>query len=99
MDIGIAVGAIAMAMLDMFVPHKHIVEGYEYPQHMRNRLRKAILVAITIAIHNIPKRLAVGATTVYSIELDFVIALAIENLNTKHYAQTLSLSYTTRNRR
>ncbi|MEM1607849.1 MAG: ZIP family metal transporter [Ignisphaera sp.] len=75
--IGMSIGVIAMVLLDAFIPHEHIVSGYEGPEHMRNRLRKAVLLAIAIAIHNIPEGLAVGVTTVYSIELGFATAIAI----------------------
>ncbi len=75
--LGITLGVIAITLLDFCVPHEHIVKGYEGPEHLKNRLRKSVLATIAIVLHNIPEGFAVGATTVYSLELGFATALAI----------------------
>lgn len=75
--LGIFIGVLTMILMDSFIPHEHLVEGYEGPEYMKDKLKKALLVSIAIAIHNIPEGLAVGVTTVYSAQLGFSTALAI----------------------
>jgi ZIP family zinc transporter len=75
--VGILFGILAIVALDIFVPHEHLVSGYEGPEILRNRVRKTLLVAIAIAIHNIPEGLTVSVTTVFSYELGAVTTIAI----------------------
>jgi ZIP family zinc transporter len=75
--VGIAVGVIVMVSMDLVIPHEHLATGYEGPEYMRRKLRKAILLALAVAIHNVPEGLAVGVSTVYSERLGFATALAI----------------------
>jgi ZIP family zinc transporter len=74
--LGIAVGVVVIILMDLFIPHEHLTTGYEGPESMR-RLRKAILLALAVVIHNVPEGLAVGISTVYSERLGFTTALAI----------------------
>jgi ZIP family zinc transporter len=75
--LGIAVGVVAMVLMDLVTPHEHLKIGYEGPEYMRRKLRKAILLALAVVIHNVPEGLAVGVSTIYSERLGFATALAI----------------------
>jgi ZIP family zinc transporter len=75
--LGIAVGVVVIVLMDLFIPHEHLIAGYEGPESMRRRLRKAILLALAVVIHNVPEGLAVGTSTVYSERLGFTTAMAI----------------------
>jgi len=77
MGVGLAIGALTIVALDLFVPHEHLVSGYEGPELMRKRLKKALLVALAIAVHNIPEGIAVGVTSVYSEEMGLYTTIAI----------------------
>ena len=78
-DIGVGIisGVLVVILLDIFTPHEHIVAGYEGPEHLKKKLRKTVLLALAVAIHNIPEGLAVGVSTVYSSRLGFTTAIAI----------------------
>jgi ZIP family zinc transporter len=75
--VGIAVGVIVMVSMDLFIPHEHLTTGYEGPEYVRRKLRKAILLALAVVIHNVPEGLAVGVSTIYSERLGYATALAI----------------------
>jgi ZIP family zinc transporter len=75
--LGIAVGVMVMVLMDLVIPHEHLTTGYEGPEYVRRKLRKAILLALAVAIHNVPEGLAVGVSTIYSERLGFATALAI----------------------
>jgi len=75
--LGIAVGVVVIILMDLFIPHEHLIAGYEGPEFMRGKLRKAILLALAVVIHNVPEGLAVGTATVYSERLGFTTAMAI----------------------
>jgi ZIP family zinc transporter len=55
---GVALGAGAMALADMFVPHWHPVQGHQGPDSPM--LGKVWLFIAAITIHNFPEGLAVG---------------------------------------
>jgi ZIP family zinc transporter len=75
--LGIIAGVVAIRLVDRFVPHEHLVRGYEGPEAGRRLLRKAWLIALAVIIHNFPEGLAVGTTCAYSIPLGVATALAI----------------------
>ncbi|MFA4030209.1 MAG: hypothetical protein GDYSWBUE_001833 [Candidatus Fervidibacterota bacterium] len=56
--IGVALGAIAVDLLDHLIPHAHAVLGYEGLAY--SRLKAVWLLIIAITIHNMPEGLAVG---------------------------------------
>jgi ZIP family zinc transporter len=56
--IGILLGAIAVTLSDMFIPHLHFVIGED--SLISSRLRAIWLFAIAITLHNMPEGLAVG---------------------------------------
>nr|WP_206203526.1 ZIP family metal transporter [Thermococcus sp. M36] len=75
--IGIALGVLAIYLIDRFLPHEHLVMGYEGPKAMKDRLRKVWLLVIAVIIHNLPEGMAVGTSLVYSLEAGLVTTLAI----------------------
>lgn len=75
--LGIFTGIVTVALLDVYLPHEHFIQGYEGPESLRKKLKKAILVAIAIMLHNIPEGLSVGVTTVFSEEVGFFTTIAI----------------------
>jgi len=75
--LGIAVGVMVMVLMDLFIPHEHLTTGYEGPEYVRRKLRKAILLALAVVIHNVPEGLAAGVSTIYSERLGYATALAI----------------------
>jgi ZIP family zinc transporter len=55
---GIALGAIAVAMMNEMLPHEHFIEGREGSDALA--LAKIWLFIIAITIHNFPEGMAVG---------------------------------------
>lgn len=56
--IGILLGALAIAMLDRWLPHEHFVMGREGPHNAQ--IMRVWLFVFAITIHNVPEGLAVG---------------------------------------
>ncbi len=75
--VGIALGLFLVYLVDRFVPHEHLVKGFEGPPELGRLLKKAWLVALAVIIHNLPEGLAVGTTMVYDVGLGVVTAIAI----------------------
>jgi len=55
---GVLLGALAMMLMDRFVPHEHFIKGHEGPQAMA--LKRAWLFVFAIVLHNVPEGLAIG---------------------------------------
>jgi len=72
---GFLAGAIFVHLLDRYVPHEHIIRGFEgHPA----KLSKVTLLILAITIHNFPEGLAVGVTFgTGDIAAGMVIAIAI----------------------
>jgi len=75
--VGIALGILLIHAVDRFLPHEHLVRGYEGPSNMRDRLRKVWLLVFALIIHNLPEGLAVGTSLVYNLEVGLITAIAI----------------------
>jgi len=75
--IGFILGAIAVHLVNMYVPHEHLVKGVEGPREAVRRLKAVWLIAFAIIIHNIPEGLTIGAASAYSIRDGFTVGLAI----------------------
>lgn len=67
--LGFLLGFAVIKSLDLFVPHARIVR--------ETRRGNLALVALAIAIHNVPEGLAVGTTALYSLEAGLATATAI----------------------
>lgn len=57
--LGIVLGAVALHLVDRFIPHFHPAFGAEGPP---SRLSRVWLFALAITIHNFPEGLAVGVS-------------------------------------
>jgi ZIP family zinc transporter len=72
---GIILGAIALHLVDRFIPHFHPALGAEGPP---SRLSRVWLFALAITIHNFPEGLAVGVSFGSGdVASGLVVALAI----------------------
>ena len=59
--LGIAVGAVAISLLDKITPHLHNLTGLEPEEHAHNAtLNRVLLFVIAIAIHKLPEGMATG---------------------------------------
>lgn len=56
--IGVAIGAVAIALLNEWVPHRHFVQGHQ--GRNEGSLRRVWLFVAAITIHNFPEGVAVG---------------------------------------
>ncbi|MCD6278778.1 MAG: ZIP family metal transporter [Desulfurococcales archaeon] len=74
---GFIAGVALIKVLDVIVPHLHIVKGYEGPSVLKKKVAKAWLIALAMIVHNIPEGMAVGAVATYGVRDGLVLALAI----------------------
>ena len=59
--IGILSGAVAINLMDRFVPHLHRLAGVEFEDHPNSgSAGKVLLFVLAIAIHNLPEGIAAG---------------------------------------
>ena len=58
--IGFFLGALFLYYLDKIIPHLHLFKKKEEAEGISTTWRKAILLVLAIALHNIPEGLAVG---------------------------------------
>lgn len=73
--VGFISGTVLLFVLDFLLPHTHIVR--EKGAIDAKMLRTGTLVAIGIALHNIPEGIAVASGYFYSPEIGLIIAVAI----------------------
>ncbi|MDK2384257.1 MAG: ZIP family metal transporter [Candidatus Korarchaeota archaeon] len=57
---GFVLGAFSIYLANRYIPHEHLVKGYEGPEWGARKLRAAWLVALALIIHNFPEGMAVG---------------------------------------
>lgn len=74
--IGFGAGAFFMFIIDFFTPHIHFATE-EKGVFNAKLLKTGILIAIGIAIHNLPEGMAVGAGYMHAPQFGLFIALAI----------------------
>lgn len=74
---GIVVGAALVFAIERLVPHEHLVQGYEGPEHLRRKLKVAWLIALAVMIHNFPEGMAVGVSIVHDVPTGLATAIAI----------------------
>ncbi|HAF70287.1 MAG: Zinc transporter [Acetothermia bacterium 64_32] len=78
---GIALGIVALDLVDHLVPHLHVTSGRE--GHATQRLRAVWLFILAITLHNMPEGLAVGVGfgSGYPKEAaEIMLAIGIQNL-------------------
>ncbi len=78
---GVLAGAVFIAVIDKWAPHKHFVSGPE--GKVSKRLAATWLFIIAIAIHNFPEGLAVGVsfgTNELTAGLVVAIAIGLQNI-------------------
>lgn len=74
--IGFTIGALFMFLLDILLSHKHF-EVKETGLINPHLVRTGMLIAVGIALHNIPEGIAVGAGFAHLPKFGLLIALAI----------------------
>jgi ZIP family zinc transporter len=74
-NIGFFLGIIAIYLLDLLIPH--IYEEEKTVGDGRKLKKIGMLVALGIAIHNIPEGIAVSFSSISSIKLGILVAVAI----------------------
>ncbi|KPU63985.1 Gufa protein [Thermococcus sp. EP1] len=75
--IGILLGILLIYAIDRFIPHEHLVKGYEGPKELKDRLRVVWLIVLAVVIHNLPEGLAVGTSIVFDLRTGIITAIAI----------------------
>lgn len=78
--LGITLGILFVLILDKIIPHFHVADNRE--KGIKIKLQKAILLILTVTLHNIPEGMAVGvafalASETGTINLSSAFALAI----------------------
>jgi ZIP family zinc transporter len=89
---GLFLGVVLISLLDLFFPHQHFVSQ----ENTKNKYLKAgLLLAIGIALHNVPEGLAIGAgySSTKPLGLGLAVIMAIQNFpEGMAVATTLSLA-------
>ncbi len=75
--LGFALGSATIFLINKYLPHEHLVKGFEGPEELGRRLRTVWLLVFAIIIHNFPEGLAVGASVSYSVREGVLMAIAI----------------------
>jgi ZIP family zinc transporter len=70
-------GMLIMFVIDISIPHEYMAEKIAGPGPGKKMAKTGLLIALGIAIHNLPEGLAVFAGTVHNIPLGIAIAAAI----------------------
>ena len=73
--LGFIAGSLMLFMLDVVLPHKHIVS--EKGVIDTKMLRTGTLIAIGISLHNLPEGIAVASGYSYAPEIGLIITIAI----------------------
>lgn len=73
---GFILGILLIRVLDISIPHMHIVRGYEGPLYSK-KIHRIWLIALAMIIHNIPEGMAVGAAILYNVDTGLTLAIAI----------------------
>lgn len=72
--VGLAAGATFTMMLDYLVPHIHILEAEETDPRL---VKAGLVLALGIALHNLPEGIAIGTGYIASPQMGFTLALLI----------------------
>lgn len=79
--VGLAVGALAISVIDRLTPHLHFVKGREGPSY--RRLKATWLFVFAITIHNAPEGLALGVgfgSGDIAVGLALTFAIGLQNI-------------------
>ena len=75
--LGIVLGFLLIFLIEKYLPHEHIVAGYEGPEKFRHKLKHIWLIVIAIVIHNLPEGMAVGVSLVNNVKTGIATTIAI----------------------
>lgn len=78
--LGLAIGAVFLALMDRLIPHLHLISGLEGP---RSNLSRIWLLILAITIHNFPEGLSVGigfGTGDIGAGMALAIAIGLQNM-------------------
>lgn len=75
--IGIFLGILLMYFVETFIPHEHLIKGYEGPKELKDKMKTAWLLVLAMIIHNFPEGLAIGTALNFEIKTGLVTTLAI----------------------
>ncbi|HHY36428.1 MAG TPA: ZIP family metal transporter [Firmicutes bacterium] len=75
--IGLLLGLGIFFLLDWFLPHHHPVKPEKEDDKENQYLRKGLLLAVGIALHNFPEGMAIGAGYAVSTNMGLVLALVL----------------------
>ncbi len=75
--LGFLIGVGIMYLLDLYVPHLHVIKCENGDKQQQELLRVGYLIFLGIAVHNLAEGLAIGGGMVSSPGLGMMIALAI----------------------
>jgi ZIP family zinc transporter len=90
--IGLFLGIALISVLDLLFPHQHFVSIEDGRRHY---LKAGLLLAIGIALHNVPEGLAIGAgySSANALGIGLAIIMAVQNFpEGMAVATTLSLA-------
>jgi ZIP family zinc transporter len=74
-SVGFIAGTLALFFLDIVLPHKHVVS--EKGVINAKMFRAGTLIAIGIALHNLPEGIAVASSYFFAPEIGLIITIAI----------------------
>lgn len=75
--LGFIIGSLTLLIIDFTIPHIHVTIHGEHFKIDKKVLRRSIIVALGIAMHNAPEGMAVALTYSYKQSLGLLTALAI----------------------
>lgn len=85
--VGFLLGIFFLLILDTYIPHLHV--NSEEPEGVKSKLKRATMLFISVALHNIPEGMAVGvvlagayygnALITFTGALTLAIGIAIQN--------------------
>lgn len=73
---GFLAGVALVKVLDVLIPHTRLIKASDGSKD-RTAVSRVVLIALAIAIHNIPEGLAVGSSSIYSLSDGLAVSLAI----------------------